>query len=38
MGELKELRAWQEEKKLEVLSKAAIAKLPRDERYDLSDQ
>ena len=38
MGDFKELRAWQEAKKLAVLSKAAIAKLPRDERYALGDQ
>jgi len=31
MGDFKQLRAWQEAKKLAVLSKAAIAKLPRDE-------
>ena len=38
MGDFKQLRAWQEAKKLAVLSKAAIAKLPRDERYALGDQ
>ncbi|PYP52479.1 MAG: four helix bundle protein [Gemmatimonadetes bacterium] len=38
MGDFKELRAWQEAKELAVLSKAAIAKLPRDERYALGDQ
>jgi len=38
MGDFKQLRAWQEAKKLAVLSKAAVAKLPRDERYALGDQ
>src|SRR5437588_10852560 len=38
MGDFKQLRAWQEAKKLAVLSNAAIAKLPRDERYALGDQ
>src|SRR5881628_3302389 len=38
MGDFKQLRAWQEAKKLAVLSKAAIAKLPADERYALGDQ
>ena len=38
MGDFKQLRAWQEAKKLAVLSKAAIAKLPRDEPYALGDQ
>jgi len=38
MGDFKQLRAWQEAKELAVLSKAAIAKLPRDERYALGDQ
>src|SRR6059036_3441057 len=38
MGDFKELRAWREAKKLAVLSKAAIAKLPADERYALGDQ
>src|SRR2546429_9193936 len=38
MGDFKQLRAWQEAKKLAVLSKAAIARLPRDERYALGDQ
>ena len=38
MGDFKNLRAWQEAKKLAVLSKAAIAKLPNDERYALGDQ
>src|SRR2546430_8904020 len=38
MGDFKQLRAWQEAKKLAVLSKAAIARLPRHERYALGDQ
>jgi len=38
MGDFKQLRAWQEAKKLAVLSKAAGAKLPRDERYARGDQ
>lgn len=38
MGDFKKLRAWQEAERLAVLSKAAIAKLPSDERYALGDQ
>ncbi|HVH69000.1 MAG TPA: four helix bundle protein [Gemmatimonadales bacterium] len=38
MGDFKRLRAWQEAQRLAVLSKAAIAKLPPDERYALGDQ
>jgi len=38
MGDFKELRAWREAKRLAVLSKPAIAKLPRDERYALGDE
>jgi len=38
MGDFKKLRAWREAKKLAVLSKAAIAKLPNEERYALADE
>ena len=38
MGDFKQLRAWREAKRLSVLSKAAIARLPSEERYALGDQ
>lgn len=38
MGDFKQLRAWQEAKRLAVLSKSALAKLPSEERYALGDQ
>lgn len=38
MGDFKNLRAWREAKKLAVLSKLAIAKLPKEERFALGDQ
>jgi four helix bundle protein len=38
MGDFKQLRAWREAKRLAVLSKAAIGKLPSEERYALGDQ
>jgi four helix bundle protein len=38
MGDFKQLRAWREAKNLAVLSKAAIDRLPREERYALGDQ
>ena len=38
MGDYKNLRAWQLARDLAVLSKAAITRLPTEERYALSDQ
>jgi four helix bundle protein len=38
MGDFKQLRAWMEAKRLAVLSKHAIAKLPINERNGLADQ
>ena len=38
VGDFKKLRAWQEARKLTVLARFAIAKLPPDERYALGDQ
>src|SRR5213593_3803881 len=38
MGDYKNLRAWQLARDLAVLSKSVITRLPREERYALSDQ
>ena len=38
MGHFKDLKAWQHARKLAVLSKAAIARLPEAERDGLADQ
>jgi len=38
MGDFRDLKAWQEAKALATLSKAAIARLPTEERYALGDQ
>jgi four helix bundle protein len=38
MGDYKSLRAWQLARDLAVLSKAAITRLPGEERYALADQ
>src|SRR2546425_13030952 len=38
MGDYKNLRAWQLAPDLAVLSKSVITRLPREERYALSDQ
>lgn len=38
MGDFKNLRAWREAKRLVVLSREAIARLPREERFVLGDQ
>src|SRR5216117_692252 len=38
MGDYKNLRAWQLARDLAVLSKAAITRLPTEERYALADQ
>ena len=38
MGDFRELRAWREAKKFVVLSRAAIRKLPSEERFALGDQ
>ena len=38
MGDFRELRAWQEAKKLISLSKSAIDQLPKHEQYALANQ
>src|SRR5947208_16794933 len=38
MGDFKDLKAWQHARRLAILSKAAIARLPESERYALADQ
>jgi four helix bundle protein len=38
MGHFKDLKAWQHARALAVLSKAAIARLPEEERDGLADQ
>ncbi len=38
MGNFKDLKAWQRARDLAVLSKAAISRLPKEERYALADQ
>ena len=38
MGDFKDLKAWQHARRLAILSKAAIARLPECERYALADQ
>ena len=38
MGHFRDLKAWQHARKLAVLSKAAIARLPEAERDGLADQ
>src|SRR5213083_832776 len=38
MGDFRDLRAWREAKKLVLLSRDAIRKLPSDERFALGDQ
>jgi len=38
MGNYKDLKAWQRARDLAVLSKAAISRLPTEERYALADQ
>src|SRR5438093_11984780 len=38
MGDYKNLRAWELARDLAVLSKSVITRLPREERYALSDQ
>src|SRR5437016_13854066 len=38
MGDYKNLRAWQLARDLAVLSKSVLTRLPREERYALSDQ
>jgi four helix bundle protein len=38
MGDFKQLRAWKQAQFVAVLSKAAIAKLPRAEEFGLADQ
>lgn len=38
MGDFKQLRAWREAKNLAVLSRSAIAHLPKEERFALADQ
>src|ERR1041385_4219081 len=38
MGDFKELKAWQHARKLAVLSKDTIARLPETEREGLADQ
>ena len=38
MGHFKNLKAWQHARRLALLSRAAIAKLPNSERFALGDQ
>lgn len=38
MGDFKQLRAWQEARKLAILSRRVIRKLPTEERYALASQ